>query len=77
MNRVVEIGHALERVEIIDEPVSGPRGRIGRMRHANGENVAIEHATLERLIARAEGARENRTPDRERDACGDSGVLFA
>ena len=58
MTRTVEIGHSRERVEVIDEPTPGPRGRIGRIRHANGENVAIDHETLARLVAFARRAPE-------------------
>ena len=54
----VEIGSLRERVEIIEAPSGPPRRRIGRIRHANGENVAIDHETLERLMERARRADE-------------------
>ena len=51
--RRVEIGRGRELVEIIDEPRPAPRRRVGRIRHANGENVAIDYETLEALMRRA------------------------
>lgn len=58
MRRTVEIGYLRERVEIIEVPQPGRGGRIGRIRHANGENVAIDHATLQSLMERAGCARD-------------------
>jgi len=58
MSTTVEIGSLRERVEILDPPVGGPRPRIGRIRHANGENAAVDHETLLRLVQRAERAAE-------------------
>lgn len=58
MCRYIEIGSLREHVEIIEAPTPEPHGRIGRIRHANGENVAIDHATLSRLIERARRASD-------------------
>ena len=58
MGRRVEIGSLRERVEVLEEP--GPGGRLGRIRHANGENVPIDAQTLRWLIARAAGERDTR-----------------
>ena len=58
MGKTVEIGYLREPVEIIDAPQPGRHGRTGRIRHVNGENVAIDHATLQALTERARHARE-------------------
>ena len=58
MPSIVEIGSLREPVELVEVPRGPPHRRIGRIRHANGENVAIDHETLERLMARARAARE-------------------
>ena len=57
---IIEIGSLRERVELVEAPRGGRRPRDGRIRHANGENSAIDLVTLERLVARARaaGARE-------------------
>lgn len=68
MGRMVEIGSLRERVEVLDEPEAGVR--IGRIRHANGENAAIDEPTLRRLIERARAARPQRRDRRD-------GVLLA
>ena len=65
MGRIVEIGSLRERVEILEEPrrsYSGPRlpptpGRIGRIKHSNGENADIDYETLQKLMKEAEKAR--------------------
>ena len=65
MPRIVEIGSLREPVEIIDPPRGGPHPRIGRIRHANGENVAIDFETLQRLERRArESERDGGRPAR-------------
>ena len=58
MHSIIEIGSLREPVELLEAPSGPPCRRIGRIRHANGENVAIDHETLERLTARARAARE-------------------
>ncbi len=66
MGRIVEIGSYRERVEILDEPFLPivrqreklSHGRIGRIKHANGENAAVDYETLQYLIRRAEQARQ-------------------
>jgi len=69
---IVEIGSLRERIEIIDLPIGGARPRIGRIRHANGENAPIDHETLQRLARSAEQAAGHRgTGDRR------GGVLLA
>jgi hypothetical protein len=57
VGRIVEIGILREPVEILDEPWPGPEERIGRIKHQNGENVAISFATLQELMAVAREAR--------------------
>ena len=69
----VEIGSLRERVEIVEAPRGAPHPRVGRIRHANGENASIDHATLERLMARAEAARDRGGTARPRP----SGLLVA
>ena len=67
MGRHVEIGSFRERVEVVEEPVPGVR--VGRIRHANGENASIDAPTLERLIGRAADGRDalrTRVPGRGR-----------
>jgi len=63
MPNIVEIGSLRERVEIIDPPIGGARPRIGRIRHANGENAAVDHQTLMRLVRLAERAAGHGTQD--------------
>ena len=58
MPPIVEIGSLREPVELVEVPSGPPRRRVGRIRHANGENVAIDHETLERLMARARAVRD-------------------
>ena len=58
-----EIGSLKERVTIIDAPTPGPNGRIGRMRHANGENVDIDFDTLKALEQRAKTGPEDCSPE--------------
>ncbi len=53
MSITTEIGSLEEKVAIIDAPTSGPNGRIGRIRHANGENVDTDYKTLKALQQRA------------------------
>ena len=57
MGRIVEIGSLREPVEILDEPCPAPEERIGRIKHQNGENVAISFDTLQELMAVAREAR--------------------
>ena len=59
MSDIVEIGSLREPVELIDPPTPGPLGRIGRIRHANGENAIIDYETLQMLEKRARAARED------------------
>lgn len=59
MGRIVEIGSLREPVEILDEPRPAPDERIGRIKHRNGENVAISFETLQELMEAARGARRN------------------
>ena len=54
---IVEIGSLREPVELVEAPRPPPRERVGRIRHANGENAEIDHDTLERLRERARTAR--------------------
>ncbi len=66
MGRFVEIGSQRERVEVLDEPLPPivrqneqlSPGRIGRIKHANGENAEIDYETLKALMQRAEEARQ-------------------
>ncbi len=57
MGRIVEIGSLREPVEILDEPSPAPDEQIGRIKHRNGENVAISFDTLQELMAVAREAR--------------------
>ncbi len=57
MGRIVEIGSLREPVEILDEPCPAPEERIGRIKHGNGENVAISFDTLQELMAVAREVR--------------------
>ena len=57
MGRIVEIGSLREPVEILDEPCPAPDEQIGRIKHENGENVAISFDTLQELMAVAREAR--------------------
>lgn len=57
MGRIVEIGSLREPVEVLDEPSPAPEERIGRIKHGNGENVAITYETLQELMAVAREAR--------------------
>lgn len=57
MGRIVEIGSLREPVEVLDEPCPAPEERTGRIKHRNGENVAISFETLEELMAVAREAR--------------------
>lgn len=59
MGRIVEIGSLREPVEILDEPCPAPEERIGRIKHQNGENVAISFDTLQELMALAREARRS------------------
>ena len=58
MRIIVEIGNLREPVEILDEPRPSPSLRIGRIKHANGENVDIDFETLDKLIYQARAARQ-------------------
>lgn len=74
MGRIVEIGSLREPVEVLDEPRPAPEERIGRIKHRNGENVAISFDTLQQLVAVAREARRgDRTTGpadgRRRDEC--------
>ncbi|MEE9267160.1 MAG: hypothetical protein V3V86_10570 [Gammaproteobacteria bacterium] len=57
MGRIVEIGSLREPVEILDEPRPAPEEQIGRIKHRNGENVAISFDTLQELMTIAREAR--------------------
>ncbi len=57
MGRIVEIGSLREPVEILDEPCPAPEEQIGRIKHRNGENVAISFDTLQELMTIAREAR--------------------
>ena len=60
MSTTTEIGSLKEKVTIIDAPTPGSNGRIGRIRHANGENADIDFKTLQKLEQRARrGAKNN------------------
>lgn len=61
MPTTTEIGSLKEKVTIIDAPTPGPNGRIGRIRHANGENVDIDFNTLKALEQRARTGPNGRT----------------
>lgn len=63
MSRITEIGSLKERITIIDSPTPGPNGRIGRIRHANGENVDIDFKTLQALEQRAMTGPRDRTEE--------------
>ena len=74
MGRIVEIGSLREPVEVLDEPWPAPEERIGRIKHRNGENVAISFDTLQELMAVAREARRGdrstgAVDDRRRDEC--------
>ena len=57
MGRIVEIGSLREPVEVLDEPSPAPEEHIGRIKHQNGENVAISFETLQELMTVAREAR--------------------
>lgn len=57
MGRIVEIGSLREPVEVLDEPRPAPEERVGRIKHRNGENVAITFDTLQELMSVAREAR--------------------
>ena len=57
MGRIVEIGSLREPVEVLDEPRPAPEERVGRIKHQNGENVAIDFETLQELMEVARQAR--------------------
>lgn len=57
MGRIVEIGSLREPVEVLDEPQPAPEERVGRIKHRNGENVAITFDTLQALVSVAREAR--------------------
>lgn len=59
MGRIVEIGNLREPVEILDEPCPAPEEKIGRIKHRNGENVAISFDTLQELVTIAREARRD------------------
>ncbi len=63
MFKTTEIGSLKERVTIVDSPTPGPNGRIGRIRHANGENVDIDFNTLQSLEQRARTGPQYRTDE--------------
>jgi len=58
LGRIVEIGILREAVEILDEPRLDPDARIGRIKHRNGENVAISFDTLQDLMQVAREVRQ-------------------
>jgi len=62
VGRIVEIGSLREPVEILDEPCPAPEERIGRIKHGNGENVAISFDTLQELMAVAREVRRGARP---------------
>jgi hypothetical protein len=59
VGRIVEIGSLREPVEILDEPCPAPEEQIGRIKHWNGENVAISFETLQELMTIAREARRS------------------
>ena len=66
MGRIVEIGILREAVEVLDEPWPTPDERIGRIKHRNGENVAIGFDSLQDLMEVArEARRSERAPEAE------------
>lgn len=74
---IVEIGSLREPVELLETPRGAPRARVGRIRHANGENAEIDLATLELLMARARAAREGWGPDVSPAGLGGGATLAA
>lgn len=62
MTYIVEIGSLREKVEVLDEPLPRPGKRVGRIKHRNGENVAVDIETFRALIERAEQARQRKFP---------------
>jgi len=58
MPRSVRIGSLREKVDVLEEPLAGWPGRIGRIKHRNGENVEIDFETLQALMRRAEDDRQ-------------------
>lgn len=77
MSTIVEIGSLRERVEIIEAPVAPPHERVGRIRHANGENVDIDYATLVNLMDRAGKAGSEAQVDRMIGGRAGNAVLMA
>lgn len=69
MGRIVEIGSLREPVEVLDEPRPAPEERTGRIKHRNGENVAISFETLQELMAVAREARRAERARRRRETC--------
>jgi hypothetical protein len=55
-------------VEVVDEPRPAPLPSIGRIKHANGENAAVDFDTLDRLVAQAQAARRRALIQSEADA---------
>jgi len=53
MPRSVRIGSLREMVDVLEEPLAGRPGRIGRIKHHNGENAEIDFETLQALTRRA------------------------
>ena len=74
---IVEIGSLRERVELLEAPSGPPNVRIGRIRHANGENAAIDHRTLARLMERARVARDGEAAAEPVTTCRPRATLFA
>ena len=54
MPRSVRIVSLRERVDVLEDPLAGWPGRIGRIKHGNGENAEIDCNTLQALRRRAE-----------------------
>ena len=65
MSEIIRIGSLREPVEVLEMPRGAPNPRIGRIRHANGENVAIDLVTLEKLLARARASEAGSDGSRE------------
>ena len=63
MSNTTEIGSLKEKVTILDAPTPGPNGRIGRIRHSNGENADIDFKTLQELEQRARTGGKDSSSD--------------
>ena len=76
MGRIVEIGILREAVEVLDEPWPTPDERIGRIKHRNGENVAISFDTLRDLMEVAREARRREYAPEPEDRPGREKTFF-